>query len=361
MDGSALTHNATLADGIYFDLSFEDYLSEPRFSFHLGKSLLISSLTAWAEYIDPGRRDEDTHARKMGRALHCRLLEGEAVFKEQFAIKPENDGDYLEGGDELRARCGELGLPKSGTIAAMCERILAKDPEAKLWPLVIADWRAANEGKTILSPEQWRETEIRARIVPMHPELVNAFKGGHPEVSILWTDEETGIPCKSRLDLLKVKSVVELKTFSNPAELPIGKAIARALIGRRYHMQGRMELEAVRHAKKFVHSDAVLGDVDPEWLTAFAEHPEHQLVWVFVQQGRVPEIRVRRFERYIRGAADGATENLHWTHGWDCYRQALAEYRDCLAHYGPDPSAPWIAPEPMRAFQDEEFGAYSFE
>lgn len=361
MDGALVTRETTLADGVYFDLPFEAYLAEQRFSFHLGKSLLISSLTAWAEYIDPTRTDNDTHARKMGRALHCRLLEGEAVFRENFAVKIENDGSYLEGKKELEARCIELGLPKSGNTDELCARIAAKDPEAKLWASVLADWMDANEEKTILTHEQWRETEMRARIVPMHPELANAFQGGLPEVSVLWTDEETGIQCKSRLDWLKVKSAVELKTFSNPSELPISKAIARTLTGRRYHMQGRMELEAIRHAKKFVTEGNVSGDVDPEWLEAFATHPEHQLVWVFVQQGRVPEIRVRQFKQYIRGAADGSTENLLWSHGWDCYRAALATYQECLQHYGADPSAPWVSPEPMRAFDDEEFGAWSFE
>lgn len=362
MDGATLPQTTGLADGLYFDLPFEDYVAEPRFSFHLGKALLISPLTAWADYVDPDREDIDTKARKMGRALHCRLLEGEAVFRERFAVKPENNGDYLDGSDELKNRCGELGLPKNGTIAAMCDRILEADPDALLWPVFMKAWAAENEGKTILTEAQWRETELRARIAPMHPDLERgAFQGGYPEVSILWTDRETGVRCKNRIDWLKVKSLIELKTFSNQSELPIGKAVARALTGRKYHMQGRIELEAVQQAKRFAAAGAVAGPVDPEWLKAFAEQIDHQLVWVFIQSGRVPEIRVRRFERHVRGAAAGSTENLHWTHGEDCFRQALREYRDCLEHYGNDASTPWVSPEPMRAFQDEEFGAWSFE
>lgn len=357
-----ITQPATLLDdGVYFGLPFEQYLAERRFSFHFGKDMLISPLTAWAHYVDPTREDEDTKAQLLGRAFHTRILEGASAFNARFAVKPENDGNYLETGDQLAERCAALGVTKGGTIAERCARILEKEPDAKLWPVVMKEWFAANEGKDVLTAEQWRNIEVPARTVHAHSELGSAFNGGYPEVSIFYTDEETGIRAKSRIDYLKVKSEIEVKTFSNQNDLPISKAVARTMIGRRYHMQGRMELEAVRHAKRLVREGKVFGEPEPKWLTAFAEHPEHALIWVFVQQGRVPEIRARKFERYVRGAADGATENLHWTHGWDCYRSAIEKYAICLQHYGNDPSVPWLAPEPMRAFQDEEFGAWSFE
>lgn len=350
-----------LEDGIYFDLPFEEYLAERRFSFHLGKDALISPLTCWANHIDPTREDKDTTATKLGRAFHARVLEGEAVFKELFAIKPENDGEYLDGGDELRARCAELDLKKSGSIAEMCARILEKDPDAKLWHVVMEAWKEENKGKDVLTAEQWRNIEVPARTIHAHPEMENAFRGGYPEVSIMYTDPESGVQCKNRIDYLKVKSIIELKTFSNQSGLPISKAIARTLTGRKYHMQARMELAAVDHARRFAAKGRVMGDVDPEWLKAFTETAEHKLIWVFVQQGRVPEIRIRRFERYVAGASEGATENLLWTHGWDCAQLAMRTYRECLEFYSDDPSVPWISPEPMRAFADEEFGAWSFE
>lgn len=350
-----------LPDGVYFNLPFEQYLAERRFSFHLGKAILISPLTAWSGYVDPTREDEDTTARKMGRALHCRLLEGEESFSERFAVKPENDGSYLEGKKELETRCVELCVPKSGNTDELCDRILDKDPDAKLWAVRLAEWEQETEGKTILTQAQWRETEIRARIAPMHPDLKNAFVGGIPEVSILYTDEETGVQCKTRIDLLRVKALIELKTFSNARELPIKKAVANTTSAQKYNMQARIELEAVRRAKDFARKGLVHGEIDQAWLTAFAEHPDHQFVWVFIQQGKVPEIRVRKFERYVRGASEGATENLHWSHGWDLYRVALVEYRDCLLHYGTDPNVPWLSPEPMRPFQDDEFGVWSFD
>ncbi len=350
-----------IQDGLYFGLPFEEYLAERRLSFHGCKHILVSPLTFWSHCVDPTREDVDTKARMIGRAFHARILEGEAVFKTLFAVKPENDGEYAEGGERLREMCGDLGLKKSGTIAEMCARILEANPEAKLWPERMKAFYAENAGKDLLTDEQWRQIEIPARTIHMHPEAQNAFRGGHAEVSVLWTDPATGVRMKCRVDYLKIKSNVELKTFSNQQELPISKAVARAVTGRKYHMQARIQIEAIERAKQFVAEGNVHGPVPADWLKAFAEQPEHQLVWVFIQQGAVPEVRLRKFARHVRGATSGATENLLWTHGWDCYREALRIYRECIEHYGPDPSVPWLSPEPMRPFQDEEFGAWAFE
>lgn len=346
-----------LPDGVYFGLPFEQYLGQKRCSFHACKDILISPLTCWTNYIDPDREDVDTKALKIGRAFHARILEGEDIFRERFAVKPENDGTYLEGNDALKEQCDKFGLKKSGTAIAMCERILEFDPGVKLWAIFIRDWMEANKGKDLLTTEQWKNMERPAQMIAVHPQAGDAFRGGYSEVSVFWTDKETGVRMKNRPDYVKIKSVLELKTFANQTELPISRAIARALRSRHYHMQGRIVLEAIEQAKAFIKAGKVFGDVNAEWSAAFADSPDHKLIWIFIQSGRVSEIRLRKFDRFVRNIPT-APENLLWSHGMDSYRFALGVYAECVRDYVAEP---WISPEPMRGFQDEEFGAWAFE
>lgn len=349
-----------MEDGIYFGLDFDQYRAVPALSYSGAKDLLISPLTYWANHVDPSRRDEDTGATRIGQAFHTRILEGAAVFAERFAIKPENDGSYIEGIEELRARCKELDLKVGGSTADLCARILAADPSEKLWAKHLENFNAGAEGKSIITAEQWQQVEVPARIISAHPAAGKAFQGGYPEVSILWTDPELQIRCKTRVDYLKIKAALELKTFSNPQELPIDAAVARAVGVRKYHMQARVILDAIGKAKAMATAGKVHGDVDPGWLAEFIA-TDQTFVWVFIQQGHVPEIRVREFRRTVPGAAEGATETLLWSAGWSAWRVAAERYAECRAHYGDDPETPWMAPDPMRALSDDELPMWALQ
>lgn len=360
MDGFAAVTvkfpETTFPDGVYFGLPFGDYLAERRLSFHGCKDLLISPLTYWTNYMDPDREDKDSKAKLIGRAFHTRVLEGEAEFKTRFAVKPEKDPDYIDGGDDIKARCGELGLKKNGKIMDMCERILEADPSALLWPVFMRDFMKQNEGKDWLTEDEWRNIERPARMIAIHPYASKAFLGGYPEVSIFWTDPEHGARMKTRVDYLKVKDLIEVKGFSNPMEKDIDAAVAHTVGSKKYLMQGRVLLEGVKHAKEFARKGLVHGNPDPEWIKEFASTENHTLSWVLIQQGPISEIRIREYQQYLRGAAPGSTENAYWITGWDRYRMAMDRYVQCMAHYGPE--LHWISPEPRRPFTDEEFGPW---
>ena len=59
----------------------------------------------------------------------------------------------------------------------------------------------------------------------MHQAAARAMTGGYSEVSIFWIDPGSGVRLKARLDYLKVKAIVDLKTFSNS----LGKPVRRRL------------------------------------------------------------------------------------------------------------------------------------
>lgn len=335
-------------DGIYFDLPEGEYRSAGAVSASLLKDVTISPLTAWCENIDStlSYKSEDTDAQDEGTALHKRLLEGDAVFREHCAVRPENDGSYIEGAAELKARCKELGLKVGGTIPELCARIRDADPDAKLWPEVMAEFKEASDGKIILKPDQWSRLELRARLVRMHPSVRNAFEGGFPEVSIFWTDAD-GMPCKARVDYLKIASAIDLKYFANVMKRPIAEAVNAAI--RSHRIQARWYKDGLAAARVLARNGKVFGAApDSKWIEAFAAGPEHRFFWVFVQKGPVPEVECVEFSRTLVG---GASDNAYWTRATDQIARAKIDLLNCLATYA---DGPWLAPRPVRALQDED-------
>jgi hypothetical protein len=345
------------APGIYFGMPAEEYHADPAFSTSGVKDILVSPLTYWVNSaLNPDHEPpEESVFMGMGTAFHTRLLEGAEVFTERYAVLPSKDDhpDAIDGGDAIRAKCKDLGVSAGGTIAAMCERILEKEPDALLWPVILAEFKAANEGKELIGADLARRIDTSARIVECHPSARKALGGGYPEVSIFWVDPETGIRMKCRVDYLKARAGIDLKTFTNPNRLQVDEAVARKVANERYHIQGVIYCEGLEAVKDVVRADpsAVHGEVDPTWLAAFLDCPEHVFVFVFLESGRVQNLRVRQFMR--EGGRGEHGQTLYWEKGMMAYRRGLDLYAGHMAKHGPD--RPWYSDDPMRPFEDDEF------
>lgn len=352
------------APGLYFGLPEDEYHADPAFSSSGVKDMLVSPLTYWMRSpLNPDREDDQTDAKDTGKAFHARLLEGEEAFLARYAVAPDPDAypDAIMDGAGLRQRCAELGLKKSGSNAELCERILDADPSAILWPVVKAEFEKGAEGKTIISPKTEYDIYNRARIVELHDSAKKAFAGGYPEVSFFWVDPETGIRMKSRADYLKARAIVDIKTFSNPFNMPIDQAVARAVGNYRYHLQAVIYSDGMEHVKELYRKKGqqiIHGTIPKGWLDAWAEPAPHAFVFVFIETGLVPNVRVREFRQTEHRAQQGATANLYWQSGWAGYRQAIEQYQACMKRYGPE--TPWFEQEPMRPFVDEEMPQWLF-
>lgn len=348
--------------GIYFGMPEAEYHADRSLSTTGAKHLAVSPLTFWIKSpFNPAWEFTSTKPQERGKAFHARLLEGAEAFAQRYAVAPDPDDypDALDGADMLRARCVELGLAKGGSIAELCIRIRQKDPDAQLMPVILSDFEDQAGGRIIIKAKLAREIERHVRIVEAHSGTEKAFRGGYPEVSIFWRDEETGVPMKARIDYLKARAVVELKTFSNPYGLPLDPAVARAVASSKYFVDAVVRLEAVAQAKAMFRRRGmkiVSGDVPKEWLAAFADPGPHAFVFVFLEAGDVPNVRVREMRE---SETPEASENLYWSRGWAVFRRSVATYRQCLEHYGPD--LPWVDPHPQRPFRDEDFPMWAFD
>lgn len=356
----------TIEPGIYFGMDEAEYHAAPALSSSGIRHLLVSPLDYWINsHMNPEYVDEKTPAMEIGTAFHRRLLEPER-FAAMYAPIPSKADypDAIDGAEGLRAECERLGLKKSGRIADLCERILEADPDAELWPVIERDILADLAGRVLLKPAVMADIERAARIVLAHQSAAKALSGGVSEVSIFWIDGETGAPMKARIDHLKTKAIVDLKSFNNPFSKPVDAAVASAVANGRYDVQAAVYDAAVTAAKAMLlerKSGAIHGEapVDNDWLVSFASCKRHAFVFVFIEQGPVTNVRVREFcPTETLGGIGGGTSNLYWQAGMAGFREGVRRYARCMAHFGPD--KPWIEDAPMRAFRDDEFPLYFF-
>ncbi|RME56034.1 hypothetical protein D6779_11355 [Candidatus Parcubacteria bacterium] len=99
------------------------------------------------------------------------------------------------------------------------------------------EWEAFQreaDGKVILSQDDYNKACAMCDSVISHPVAADLFSEGKAEQSILWTDTETGEPCKARLDWLRNdRIVVDLKTARSASP----GAFSRATFDLKYHWQ----------------------------------------------------------------------------------------------------------------------------
>ncbi len=335
-DRISVDHPNRIPDGIYFGLDDEAYHRAFALSSHGIKRLRQSTLDFWVRSpLNPagGVVDTDTEAWKIGRAYDARIVEGRAVFDRRFGAAFDRD-DYpaaLRTNDELIAAIGAAGGPARGMKGKRKEELIATlaeyDPTALIWDTLVRGHQEANIGKELLPRAVMDRIEIAAAMIEQHPQLCKAFTGGMPQVSIFWEDAETGVPCKARLDYLKHKAIVDLKSYENARGMPILDAIARAYGFYEYNIQARFYSEAADQCRELIENGQFWGAVAPRFIDALQDAHDKTFLFVFQQKGPAP---VARGWVPPRGSLDVA-------------HMYIAEAKETFAHcwrtFGTDP---WV-------------------
>lgn len=144
---------------------------------------------------------EDTAAMKFGRAIHAYLLEP-VEFSARYAVAPECDRRTKEG----KAIWAEL--MESGK-----EVISAADMEA-----------------------------IQRMEVEFEPVRQKWLADVQTELPLVWTDDETGVECKGRLDAISSEWIIDYKTTTDAST----NAFTREAIRYGYDLQAAMYMDAAR-------------------------------------------------------------------------------------------------------------------
>lgn len=150
------------APAIHYGLSYEEYVARPGI-----RSSHLRDDATWAQiYYDETHRAPESAAQRCGHALHAALLEPD-VFAARYVLSERATGAGSRAANAARkatlAAAGvvELDDEERAAVEEMRDAVLAHDTAG---PLVRNAWAL--------------------------------------ELSIEWTDAETGAPCKARLDVV---------------------------------------------------------------------------------------------------------------------------------------------------------------
>lgn len=155
------------------------------------------------KYLNPNAEPEKrTEALIEGNAFHVLSLEPE-IFPHHFVVKPDFKGH--------------------GSVARR---------EA---------FEAENKDKEIISMDTWVKISRMRNSLISHPVAKELLSLGLAEQTVLWTDELTGAPCKSRHDWFNIphKFIVDLKSTEDASDAEF----ARSAFKYRYHVQAAFYLD----------------------------------------------------------------------------------------------------------------------
>lgn len=338
-----------MKNGIYFGIPDEDYHAIPALSASGIKNLLISPMEFWANsWMNPDKEESDSSAMVAGKAYHKRILEGKDAFWGAYCRAfDKKEHEALDSADDMKEVLKEMNLSQSGTKAAMRSRLLDNGFKGLFMDDLAKAYEDENKGKTPLPDKLIKQIEIAAYMIGKDPAAVSCFKGGYPEVTIIWT--ANGVPMKARFDYLKTKAVCDLKTFSNPQGKSIYNALGAAMASRKYHIQAAVYLEADRQARKFAAQGKVFGEPEPEWIKAYADYKDEAgFFFVFQQTGHAPITRVREFSTVLETYKIGVV----------AMQQAIQKYSEFSKAFGEDP---WLDIEELGQFEDNQFPLYMLE
>lgn len=160
----------------------------------------------WQAKLSPNKEPQrETEALIMGRAVHLAVLEP-YLFRMEFAIEPDLN---------LRTNHGKADYQT---------------------------WLENIGGKSVISRDQY-DTCMRVRdSVFEHPAASSLLATGFAEQTWFWTDQETGVACKSRTDFITPdKIVVDVKSTEDASADAFGRSAAKY----RYHVQAAYYLDGL--------------------------------------------------------------------------------------------------------------------
>lgn len=246
----------TIAPGLHRNIPYDDYGRWPAVRHTVLRHFNRTAAHAREALVNPAPQ---TEAQAIGHAAHVAILEPER-FATEFAATPY------------------LGDRRSSKVRA--------EEDA---------FRLAHPNMTFLPPEEHALCLRLRDSVWAHPMASELLKGkGFNEASVVWTDPETGVLCKSRIDRLTMLTntgvVVDLKTTKNASRASFSKDI----YGLHYYQQSAMYLEGLEnvapHPRKFMF---IAVEKDPPYCPAVYELEEDAI-----------ELGRDEFHKHLRMYAD---------------------------------------------------------
>lgn len=244
-DGDVISNVVDCPDvGLHRDIPFEAYAAWNAVNSGVIKWGMVSPKHFHAAY-NGDLKSEDSAAMKLGRAVHCMLLEPE-TFESRF-ITSSNCSAKIASGPRKGEFCGKRG----SLMAASGDWYCGVHQPAEL----------AEHGMEVISADQYQQCVGMRESLKSHPAMKLLRRKGWSEVSIVW--ELHGLKMKGRLDRGSLEG-------SRPMILDIKKCrvgkgtkeeCERSVLNYGYHIQ----------AAGYVRGVEQLTGTRPEFLWVFVE------------------------------------------------------------------------------------------
>jgi ATP-dependent exoDNAse (exonuclease V) beta subunit len=249
--------NEELKPGLFQGIAFDDYALWPAANFSVLSKFRRTAMHA-RHYMLSG--SESSERMRAGWLAHIAILEPKA-FERDFVAAPKLD---------KRTKVGKSA-----------------------W----SEFVAAHKDQEALTEEEFSRCVRIGRAVHEHPAAAEILEGpGINEASLLWRDEETGVPCKGRLDrLVSYRGrpvIVDVKTTTSAARRDWERSVASLA----YHEQ----------AAHYLDGASALAPLDRLFL------------WIVVEQEEP------------HGVAVYEIEEAALSQGRDDCHKHLRQYRECL-------------------------------
>lgn len=88
------------------------------------------------------------------------------------------------------------------------------------------EWMAAHPGVEVLGPDEYDRVQEIVVALRFHDIASRLLRGGRCEEALTWTDADTGLACKGRLDYIRPDFLIDLKTTRDPAPRSFEKSAA---------------------------------------------------------------------------------------------------------------------------------------
>lgn len=379
------------APGIYFGMPFEQYRALPALGSHGVQDIMASPMIYWAKHSwlsEVARKQEarpvspqTAMTRLLGEAYHCRILEGPEAYAERYCRAYEPDPQALESTDQIKAAIAtfpimagdpptvvgynkpwakvESHLPDNQAYQRAAKKEdwisqlqrLDKDGKYKIAAVLERQFQEANEGKQFVPADAYEQIELAARMISLDETAKHAVTGGYPEVTLIWHCAETGVPMKARVDYLKLRAMVDLKSYANEHR-SAEEAIRRAIAAYKYQFQPGVYFEGAQEVKALIRDDPdatihfpgyeIRLNAEYEWASKWAtQETEPDWFWLFQQKGVAPITRLVHY--------DGALSTRIITD--ETIRQAKMRFKECSEKYGCDP---WLDLAPAYDLTDDD-------
>lgn len=353
--------------GIYFSMPDAEYHADISFSASGIVNAQVSAQKFWvSSNFNPNRKDKDSDAKKLGRAYHAMILEGEAAFRSRYGVLPakEDHPDAIDGLAALKAYVEEAGIPVSKpqpkSIADWCSLIRTHDAAVELWDEIKTARKAALGEREGVKAADFAAIEAARYVIDHLDDTKQLLTKGRSEVSIFWVNV-AGVPMKARIDFLRFGEIIDLKTFANEMEKPVEVAACAAIASRKYFVQPVVYLEGIRAIQKLwlrQREKIVHGEVDLRWLEWVLGAKQFKFTHLWVQKGDCPDVLPRDFDQFDTMGGQTATPNEYWRRGAGAYAHAVDLFVRCIAQYGTDTR--WLTDFGRRAYRDTDFPAHMF-